>query len=62
MRLELYEQVRAEQAAQGDAWVFSFEDREILMATRRWVESQDVSPISPPEAYRRLVLELRRCP
>ncbi len=62
MRLELYEQVRAEQAAQGDGWVFTFEDRVILAATKKWWEEQQVPSISPPEAYRRLLLELRRCP
>jgi hypothetical protein len=60
MKLELYEQVRAEQAAQDGGWVFTFEDRRILELTRRWVEAQ-VPATSPARAYG-LLLERRRCP
>jgi hypothetical protein len=51
MRMLLYEEVRAEQTAQAGGWVFTFEDRQILEATRRWMEEHDVTPISPEQAY-----------
>jgi hypothetical protein len=61
MRLELYQEVR-EALAQGDGWSFTPLDLEMLAATKTWWEEQQVPSISPPEAYRRLLQELRRCP
>jgi hypothetical protein len=67
MKLLLYQEISEEAAAQRDGWApdretFTREGWEILAATKKWWEEQEVPSISPPEAYRRLVLELRRCP